>query len=124
VTEIAPSVMPVNAMPVNAAATLVSPAHSRGLLLGLTVLFAIASMRCATSSRLEAAANARIGIATADLYPHFSLTGVAGIESLNLDSLFSAQSERDSTLALIALYKALGGGWQTASSEITAAETR
>jgi outer membrane protein, multidrug efflux system len=35
-----------------------------------------------------------------------------------------AQSERDATLALIALYKSLGGGWQTASSEITAAGTR
>jgi len=35
-----------------------------------------------------------------------------------------AQSERDFTLALIALYRASGGGWQTASSEITAAETR
>jgi multidrug efflux system outer membrane protein len=27
-----------------------------------------------------------------------------------------AQSERDSALALIALYKSLGGGWQTASA--------
>jgi multidrug efflux system outer membrane protein len=35
-----------------------------------------------------------------------------------------AQSERDSTLALIALYESLGGGWQTASSAITAAGMR
>jgi outer membrane protein, multidrug efflux system len=185
------------------------------------------------AERRIAAANARIGIATADLYPHFSLTGVGGIESLNFSSFFSgssgyyqigpgfswrifdagrirfqilaesartdaaavayqrsvlnafrdvetalvayantqsrrdklaaesaadadataiakllyeqgvesflpvldaerslyaadddlAQSERDSTLALIALYKSLGGGWQTASSEITPAGT-
>ena len=27
-----------------------------------------------------------------------------------------AQSERDSALALVALYKSLGGGWQTASA--------
>jgi len=38
------------------------------------------------AERRIAAANARIGIATADLYPHFSLTGVAGVESLNLSS--------------------------------------
>jgi outer membrane protein, multidrug efflux system len=186
------------------------------------------------AERRIAAANARIGVATADLYPHFALTGVAGIESLNLSSFLSgssgyyqigpaiswrifdagrirfqilaesartdaaavayqrsvldafrdvetalvtyanaqsrrdkfaaesaadadatriarllyerglenflpvldaeralyaaddglAQSERDSTLALIALYKSLGGGWQTASSQITASGTR
>jgi outer membrane protein, multidrug efflux system len=185
------------------------------------------------AERRIAAANARIGIATADLYPHFSLTGVAGLESLNLSSFFSrssgyyqigpgiswrvfdagrirfqilaesartdaaaiayqrsvldafrdvetalvayantqsrrdklvaesaadadataiakllyeqgvesflpvldaerslyvaddelAQSERDSTLALIALYKSLGGGWRSASSELIAAGT-
>jgi NodT family efflux transporter outer membrane factor (OMF) lipoprotein len=186
------------------------------------------------AERRIAAANARIGVATADLYPHFALTGVAGIESLNLSSFFSgssgyyevgpgvswrifdagrirfqilaesartdaaaaayqrsvqdafrdvetalvayanaqarrdklaaestadaeatriarllyerglesflpvldaeralyaaddglAQSERDCALALIALYKSLGGGWQTASSEIAAAGSR
>jgi multidrug efflux system outer membrane protein len=186
------------------------------------------------AERRIAAANARIGVAKADLYPHFSLTGVAGIESLNLSSFASgssgyyeigpgiswrifdagrirfevltesartdaaavayqrsvldafrdvetalvacantqlrrdklaaesaadgdatriamllyergvesflpvldaerslyaaddelAQSERDSALALIALYKSLGGGWRTASSEIAATGTR
>jgi outer membrane protein, multidrug efflux system len=186
------------------------------------------------AERRIAAANARIGVATADLYPHFALTGVAGIESLYASSFFSgssgyyqigpgvswrifdagrirfqvlaesartdaaaaayqrsvldafrdvetalvayantqlrrdkfaaesaadgdatsiamllyergvesflpvldaerslyaaddelAQSERDSTLALIALYKSLGGGWRAASSEITATGTR
>jgi multidrug efflux system outer membrane protein len=29
-----------------------------------------------------------------------------------------ARSERDATIALIGLYKSLGGGWQSASSEI------
>jgi outer membrane protein, multidrug efflux system len=186
------------------------------------------------AERRIAAANARIGVATADLYPHFSLTGAAGIESLDLSSFISgssgyyqvgpgitwrifdagrirfrilaetartdaaaaayqrsvldalrdvetalvayanaesrrselaaeadadadatriervlyergldsflavldaeraqyaaddalAQSERDSALALVALYKSLGGGWRTASAEITAAGRR
>jgi outer membrane protein, multidrug efflux system len=172
------------------------------------------------AERRIAAANARIGIAQADLYPHFSLTAATGLESLNsgyyqigpgitwrifdagkirfevraesartdaaaaayqrsvldafrdvetalvayanakvrrdklaaesaadaqaeeiakllyekgvesflpvLDaerSLYAAddalaQSERDSTQALIALYKSLGGGWQTASADV------
>jgi outer membrane protein TolC len=30
-----------------------------------------------------------------------------------------AQSERDSALALIALYKSLGGGWPSASAEMS-----
>jgi outer membrane protein TolC len=38
------------------------------------------------AQRRIAQANARIGIARADLYPHFSLTAVAGLESLNLSS--------------------------------------
>jgi NodT family efflux transporter outer membrane factor (OMF) lipoprotein len=35
------------------------------------------------ADRRIAAANAKIGVATADLYPHFFLTGQAGLESLN-----------------------------------------
>jgi outer membrane protein TolC len=45
-----------------------------------------------TSARRIAAANARIGVVQADLYPHFSLTGAAGLESLNLSSFSSASS--------------------------------
>ena len=44
------------------------------------------------AERRIAAANARIGIAQADLYPHFSLTGVAGLESLNFSSFGNASS--------------------------------
>jgi multidrug efflux system outer membrane protein len=44
------------------------------------------------AERRIAAANARIGIAQADLYPHFSLTGGAGLESLNWSSFGNASS--------------------------------
>jgi NodT family efflux transporter outer membrane factor (OMF) lipoprotein len=44
------------------------------------------------AERRLAAATARIGAAKADLYPHFYLTGVAGLESLNFNSAFNAAS--------------------------------
>ena len=44
------------------------------------------------AERRIAAANARIGIAQADLYPHFSLTGTAGLESLSFSSFGNASS--------------------------------
>ncbi|CAE6807377.1 efflux transporter outer membrane subunit [Paraburkholderia haematera] len=44
------------------------------------------------ADRRIAAANARIGVAQADLYPHFSLTGVAGLESLNASTFLTAPS--------------------------------
>ena len=44
------------------------------------------------AERRIAAANARIGIAQADLYPHFSLTGAAGLESLSFSSFGNASS--------------------------------
>ena len=44
------------------------------------------------AERRIAAANARIGIAQADLYPHFSLTAVTGLESLYFSSFSSASS--------------------------------
>jgi outer membrane protein, multidrug efflux system len=44
------------------------------------------------AERRIAAANARIGVATADLYPHFSLIATAGLESLNSSDFLSAPS--------------------------------
>jgi len=44
------------------------------------------------AERRIAAANARIGVAQADLYPHFSLTGVAGLESLYFSSFGNGSS--------------------------------
>jgi outer membrane protein, multidrug efflux system len=35
-----------------------------------------------------------------------------------------AQNERDSVLALVALYKSLGGGWRTASADASINVTR
>lgn len=44
------------------------------------------------AERQLAAANARIGVAKADLYPHFSLTGAAGLESLRASTFLTAPS--------------------------------
>jgi len=44
------------------------------------------------AERQLAAATARIGAAKVDLYPHFYLTGLGGLESLNFGSLFNIAS--------------------------------
>jgi NodT family efflux transporter outer membrane factor (OMF) lipoprotein len=44
------------------------------------------------AERRLAAANARIGVAKADLYPHFYLTGAAGLESLDASTFLTAPS--------------------------------
>jgi outer membrane protein TolC len=115
-----------------------------------------------------AAATARIGVAQADLFPRFSLTGAFGLQSrntgnladegssfwrigptfrwniLNLQRIFSniaagevvregalvqyekavlmALEEVQNALGLVALYKALGGGWQESGSAADAGE--
>ena len=45
-----------------------------------------------TAERRLAAAVADIGVATADLYPRFFLTGVAGFESVSFPDLFDSES--------------------------------
>lgn len=89
-----------------------------------------------------AAATARVGVATADLFPRFSLTGTFGFESASIGDLTNErytrglvdflnvlesqrqlytsedqllQSERGIVVNLVALYKALGGGWEVFS---------
>jgi multidrug efflux system outer membrane protein len=44
------------------------------------------------AEREVAAATARVGVATADLFPRFFLTGAAGLQSLNASDFFSAGS--------------------------------
>ena len=44
------------------------------------------------AERLLAASSADIGVATAELFPHFSLTGLLGLQSLNLSDLLSVSS--------------------------------
>ena len=46
----------------------------------------------ASAEQMVVAANAQIGVATADFFPRIGLTGVAGFESLAVQSLFSWQS--------------------------------
>lgn len=51
------------------------------------------------AERRLAAATARVGIATADLFPRFTLTGLLGTQAIDADALF----ERDSETRLVAL---------------------
>lgn len=44
------------------------------------------------AERELAAATARVGVAAADLFPHFFLTGTAGLQSLNASDFFTAGS--------------------------------
>jgi outer membrane protein, multidrug efflux system len=44
------------------------------------------------AERRVAAETAKIGVANADLYPHFFLTGITGLESLNFGSFFNSAS--------------------------------
>lgn len=44
------------------------------------------------AERRITAANARVGVATADLYPHFSLTALAGLQSLDSSTFLNASS--------------------------------
>jgi hydrophobe/amphiphile efflux-1 (HAE1) family protein/NodT family efflux transporter outer membrane factor (OMF) lipoprotein len=50
------------------------------------------------AERQLAAQTARIGVATADLYPRFTLTGSIGLESLNVSGLLTSSSDRYSII--------------------------
>ncbi len=63
----------------------------------------------ATSERMVAAANARIGVAKAAFYPSISLQGGGGVESRDITSLFNAPSFLWS-LGLAALEPIIAGG--------------
>jgi multidrug efflux system outer membrane protein len=55
----------------------------------------------AEAEQVVVAANALIGVATADFYPRFTLTSSAGFESANVETLFSWQSRVASILPSI-----------------------
>src|SRR5438876_894102 len=85
----------------------------------------------ARSERQLAAQTAEIGVARRDLFPRFFITGAASLQSVRSsdfltvlvaeESLFTsqdtlAQTERDVALELVALYKAVGGGWEAGAT--------
>jgi multidrug efflux system outer membrane protein len=53
----------------------------------------------AAAEQTVVAANARVGVATADLYPRLTLSGAAGFESAGIPSLFDWQSRLASIAA-------------------------
>jgi outer membrane protein, multidrug efflux system len=55
------------------------------------------------------AANARIGVATADFFPRFTLTATAGLESFDIGSLFTWQSRMASVLPSVSIPIFQGG---------------
>jgi multidrug efflux system outer membrane protein len=69
------------------------------------------------------AANAQIGVATADFYPRFTLTSSAGFESANISSLFTWQSRVASILPSVSI-PIFQGGRLRATLEATRARYR
>ncbi len=70
-------------------------AHSRraaGRARRLAFGIALAPARCGAAERQLAAATANIGVAKADLFPKFYLTGVAGFESVSASDWFDGGS--------------------------------
>lgn len=63
----------------------------------------------AAAERTIVAANAQVGVATAEFYPRFTLTSSAGFESANLSSLFSWQSRVASIAPSVSIPLLQGG---------------
>ncbi len=72
------------------------------------------------AERLLAAASADIGVATAELFPHFSLTGLGGLQSLNLSDLLSTSS-RFWTVGPTVRWSLFNGGKVRANIELNQA---
>src|SRR5438093_1279074 len=77
----------------------------------------------AEAEKNVAAANAQIGVATAEFYPRFMLTASAGFNSLNADMLFSWQSRVAQILPSISI-PIFQGGRLRANLEATKARYR
>ena len=77
----------------------------------------------AETEKNVAAANAQIGVATAEFYPRFMLTASAGFNSLNADMLFSWQSRVAQILPSISI-PIFQGGRLRANLEATKARYR
>ncbi len=74
----------------------------------------------AEAEQVVVAANAQIGVATADFYPRFTLTSSAGFESASVETLFSWQSRVASILPSIS-FPIFEGGRLRASLAATKA---
>jgi NodT family efflux transporter outer membrane factor (OMF) lipoprotein len=72
------------------------------------------------AERSLAAQTAKVGVAVADLYPKFSLTGSVGLESLSSGSLFSSES-RNSSLGPRISWPVFSGGAIRQNIEIQSA---
>ena len=69
------------------------PRHAAGSARGPALRIAAAPPGCAPGGAQLAAATANIGVATADLFPKFSLTGDAGFESVSTSDWFTPGSK-------------------------------
>ena len=68
------------------------PSHLRGVPVGLPSDLLLRRPDIRRAERELAAANARIGVAIANLYPRFRLTSASGLQSVEASSLFNNQS--------------------------------
>ncbi len=77
----------------------------------------------AEAEKIVVAANAQIGVATAEFYPRFTLTASAGFQSANADMLFNWQS-RVASIAPSISFPIFQGGRLRANLEATKARYR